>query len=286
MATTSYSAARDARAALGQRLREIRQGSGLSGRRLAELAGWHESKISKIEHARQSPSVEDIRAWCRQCGTSPHTVEEVVAELHAVAGMWIEWRRMERGGLRQAQESVHPMYERTRNFRFYCSSFLPGIVQTEAQTEVILRAIMRRRRLPDDIEDAVAVRMERHRFLRKGARRFSILIEESALRCGIGSADAWAGQLGHLISVSSLPSVSLGVIPFGVGREAAWPVESFYMFDDVEVNVELVSGYLTVTQPREIEMYAQVFAELSALAVFGVPARLLMSKAIEATTTE
>jgi hypothetical protein len=223
--------------------------------------------------------------WCRNCGTGRRVAEEVVAALHAVEGMWIEWRRMERGGLRRAQESVHPTYERTRRFRFYCSSILPGIVQTEAHTEVILRAIMRRRDLPDDIDDAVAVRMERQRFLRRGDHRFSILVEESALRCGIGRADVWAGQLGHLLSVSSLPSVSLGVIPFGVGREAAWPVESFYLFDDAEVNVELVSGYLTVTQPREIEMYAQTFSELAELAVFGARARRLISEAIEVTAT-
>ncbi len=90
------------------------------------------------------------------------------------------------------------------------------------------------------------------------------------------------GQLGHLLGVASLPSVSLGVIPFGVGREAAWPVESFYMFDDIEVNVELVSGYLSVTQPREIDLYAQAFAELSKLAVHGAKARALITSAIAA----
>jgi hypothetical protein len=78
-----------------------------------------------------------------------------------------------------------------------------------------------------------------------------------------------AGQLGHLISASALPSVSLGLIPARPDREIAWPVEGFWMFDDDQVAVELVSGHLTVTQPREIEMYAQAFAELSDIAVFG-----------------
>ena len=39
------------------------------------------------------------------------------------------------------------------------------------------------------------------------------------------------------MSVSTYLSVSLGVIPFGVGRDAAWPVESYYVFDGAEVNV-------------------------------------------------
>jgi transcriptional regulator with XRE-family HTH domain len=286
MLTTSHSAAQQARAALGQRLREIRVEAGLTGRALAALAAWHESKVSRIEHGRQPPAVDDIRAWCRHCRAPRRIAEELIAALHAAEGMWIDWRRMERAGLKQAQESVGPMYERTRRFRFYTSSFLPGIVQTEAHTAVVLRAIARRRNVPDDIDDAVTVRMRRKRFLRRGDHRFSILVEESALRCGIGDADVWAGQLGHLLTVASLPSVSLGVIPFGIGREAAWPVESFYMFDDTEVNVELISGYLTVTQPREIAMYAQAFAELAELAAYGTNARRLITEAIEATTAQ
>ena len=54
------------------------------------------------------------------------------------------------------------------------------------------------------------------------------------------------------------------------------------MFDDERVCVELVSGYLTVTQPREIAMYAQVFNELAAQAVYGPDARALIDAAIRA----
>src|SRR6266498_1674286 len=62
------SAAQEAREALGTRLREIRTEAGLTGRVLAQVAGWHFSKVSKIEHGRQPPSVLDIRAWCKHCG--------------------------------------------------------------------------------------------------------------------------------------------------------------------------------------------------------------------------
>lgn len=61
-----------------------------------------------------------------------------------------------------------------------------------------------------------------------------------------------AGQLGQLITVASLPSVSVGIIPMGLDRDAVWPVEDFWIFDDRQVNVELVSGWLTLTQLREI----------------------------------
>jgi hypothetical protein len=40
--------------------------------------------------------------------------------------------------------------------------------------------------------------------------------------------------------------------------------------------VELISGYLTVTQPTEIALYAQMFARLGEIAVYGSHARDLI----------
>ena len=181
----SSSSAWQARQALGARLGELRKDAGLSGRVLARLCGWHESKVSRIEHARTAPSADDIRAWCERCGQRAET-GDLITFLRAVEGMFIEWRRMERTGLRRAQEAVLPLWERTRLFRAYSSWLVPGAVQTSAYTTAVLRAIAARRELPDDVEDAVAVRADRLRLLREGDHRFLVLIEESVLRNVIG----------------------------------------------------------------------------------------------------
>jgi transcriptional regulator with XRE-family HTH domain len=277
----SSSSAWHARETLGARLGEIRMDAGLTGRALAHLCGWHESKVSRIEHAKTAPSAEDIRTWCEHCG-APTQAHDLVAFLRSVEGMFIEWRRMERTGLRHAQESVLPLWERTRLFRTYSPWLVPGAVQTEAYTRAVLRSFAERRDLPDDVEDAVAVRTDRLRLLHEGGRRFAVLIEEPVLRNVIGGADVMAGQLGHLITVAALPSVSVGIIPMGLDRDVMWPVEDFWIFDDKQVNVELVSGWLTITQPREIAMYAQAFAKLSDLAAGGAHARKLITAAIDA----
>src|SRR5207244_3811116 len=109
---TSSSSAQQARQLLADRLGELRRDAGLSGRDLARRCGWHASKSSRIENARTPPSADDIRAWCRACGV-PDQVADLVATLRAVEGMFVEWRRMERAGLRQAQEARLPLYERT-----------------------------------------------------------------------------------------------------------------------------------------------------------------------------
>ena len=100
----SSSSAWQARQALGARLGEIRKDADLTGRALALLCGWHESKVSRIEHARTAPSADDIRSWCEHCGAVGET-EDLLTFLRTVEDMFIEWRRMERTGLKRAQEA-------------------------------------------------------------------------------------------------------------------------------------------------------------------------------------
>ncbi|WKK26285.1 helix-turn-helix transcriptional regulator [Streptomyces olivoreticuli] len=277
---TSSSSVQQAREALGKRLREIRKDSGLTARELAARAGWHESKCSRIENGRTGPSDHDLRVWALLCGAEDRTAD-LIATARNIDGAYVEWRRMERSGLRRAQESVIPVWERTRKFRAYSSWLVPGPLQTRAYIESLLRSIRDRRALPDDLAAAVQVRVDKQRILYEGPHRFAVLLEESALRHRIGGAATMAGQLGHLLSVATLPNVSLGVIPLSADRTALWPVEDFWIFDDAQVNVELVSAFLTITQPHEISMYARTFLGLADLAVYGAPARALITAAID-----
>ncbi|MET9070929.1 helix-turn-helix transcriptional regulator [Streptomyces sp. NPDC004232] len=281
MSSVSSSSVKQARQALGRRLREIRKDAGLTSRELARRAGWHESKCSRLENGHTLPSDADIRAYTAHCAARGETAD-LIATARGIEGAYIQWRRMERAGLKRAQQSVAPLFERTRRFRVYQSWVIPGLLQSDAYTRAVLSTVARLRDVPDDIDDAVAVRMDRQRILRSGDRRFAMLVEEWVLRTVIGDSDTMAGALGHLISVASLPSVSLGVIPLGTPRGAGWPVESFTMYDDAQVNVELVSAHLTVTQPGEIAEYSKTFAELSAIALYGVRARALITAAIDA----
>ena len=275
------SSVQQAREALGARLREIRNDAGLTGQGLAGRAGWHSSKVSRIELGTQNPSPDDIRAWCLHCGAEAQT-RDLLASLQAVDGMWVEWSRLERGGLRRAQEVVLPLYERTKNFRAYDSWLIPGVLQTADYTTALLEAIAARRDVPgDDIPEAVAVRMARQKIIHEGEHRFAIVLEESVLRSRIGGVDTMAGQLGHLLAVASLPSISLGVIPMTAIRTLR-AVEGFWIFDDERVNVELVSGWLTITRLREIAAYARAFAQMAAMAVYGPRARSLVTAALAA----
>jgi transcriptional regulator with XRE-family HTH domain len=281
MPASPSSSAQAARQALAARLRDLRLDAELTVRELADRAGWSHSKVSRIENARTTPSPQDIRTWTEACQAWDQA-EDLTAALRTVEGAWIEWRRMERAGLKAAQQSVRPLYERTRAFRAYDSWLIPGLLQTAPYTRALLHSVRRRRGLPvNDVEAAVAERMDRQRVLRE-RRTFAFLIEEAVLRSGIGGLEVMRDQLWHLLAASVLPAVSLGIVPMTPDRSAMRPVEGFWIFDREQVAVELVSGYLTITQPREIDMYAQTFSELANLAVYGEPARALIRRAIVA----
>ncbi|MFE5738757.1 helix-turn-helix domain-containing protein [Streptomyces celluloflavus] len=266
-----------ARQVLADRLRELFKDAGLEGKDLAALCGWHPSKVSRISTAKAQPSEDDIRAWCRACGAEDQA-GDLIASLRAVEGMWLTWRRLERAGLKRSQEERLPLYQRTRRFRSYCSWALPGLLQTYQYTEDVLRTIQRQRVATDDVADAVAARMERQRVLHEGQRLFAFLIEEPVLRNTLSAGDDQEEQLEHLLTVCGLPNVSLGVVPVAQ-RRPHLPVENFWIYDNAQVNVELVSGYLTLTQPSEVKAYADTFATLAGIAAYGDRARALILRA-------
>ncbi|WP_405580224.1 helix-turn-helix domain-containing protein [Streptomyces sp. NBC_01190] len=278
MSESPSAAVQAARHQLAVRLREIRKGAGLTSTELARRLEWYPSKVSRIEHARTPPSVTDIRAWCGACDAT-READDLVASAQSADSLYVEWRRVQRTGLRQLQEARTELYERTGFFRVYCSNVIPGLFQTPAYATALLSSIARFHRAPDDVEDAVTARMERSRVLFTGGRRFAVLVEESVLRSRIGDSSTMAGQLGYLLTLMSAPSVSLGIIPFAAPRPV-WPLETFNVFDDARVHVELLSAAVKVTAPSEVEQYIRAYRELGTAAVFGAAARELITNAI------
>jgi transcriptional regulator with XRE-family HTH domain len=279
---SSSSSAQQARQALAAQLRDIRLGAGLTGRALAAGAGWHGvSKVSKIEHGARSPSAEDVRGWCQVCGVSPGRTEELLAEQRAVAGMWVSYQRLNQAGLRKAQESIRPAFERATLVRSYQPKIIPGLLQTAEYTTAMLEdARARQGAARDDIADAVAERIDRQKVLRQAGHQFAFVIEEPVLRYRVCDAQVLHDQLLHLQDVARLPQVRLGVIPVLADRRTAFPREGFVMFDTELVTVELVSGVLSVTQPREVAMYVCDFTDLARVAVYGRAVRSLITDAL------
>jgi transcriptional regulator with XRE-family HTH domain len=268
-----------ARRQLADRLREVRLDAGITKRELAARCEWSEAKSSRIENARTAPSDEDIKAWCRACGAEEQAPDLVAANRQADS-MYVQWRRLQRTGLKRLQQSTVPLYARTRHFKIYCSNVVPGFLQTPGYATALLRAIATFRGLPDDVAEAVTARIDRSRVLRESGRTFAIVLEEAVLRYRLGDAGVMAGQLGSLLSAMDLPTVSLGIIPAGVARNM-WAIESFTVFDDQRVDHEPLSASVKITAPDEVAQYLAAFGLLHQQAVYGAEARALVVQAIE-----
>ncbi|WP_062211436.1 helix-turn-helix transcriptional regulator [Streptomyces sp. NBRC 109706] len=280
MTASPSSSVQAARKAVADRLKEIRRDANLTAKSVAERTGWYKSKVSRLENAVTPPSDDDIRAWCAAC-EADGMVADLIAASRSADNAYIDWRRLQRTGLRRLQESYIPLFERTQSFHIYCSNVVPGLLQTEGYATALLGSIAAFRGTPDDVSAAVAARLRRSRVVYGGNCRFALLVEESVLRHRVGGAEVMAGQLGHLLSVMATPSVSLGVIPFTADREM-WMVETFSIYDRRQAQVETLTAQVNVTAPSEVEQYVKAFGNFAKLAVYGSPARALITSAIDA----
>jgi transcriptional regulator with XRE-family HTH domain len=278
--TNPSSSAKQAQEALGVRLRELRKDAGLTARALAAATDQHFTRVSKIEHGVQTPSDQDIRSWCGACGAEGQTLD-LIATLRAVESAYLEFRRQGRAGMKRVL-GTHTLktYERTRVFRIYEHNVIPGLFQTAEYTAAMLSFWITFLDVPNDLEEAVATRMERQQVLYRGGRRFAVVLEEQALRTWFGTAETQAGQLDRLLAVVSLPNVSLGIVPMMTERFAVGST-GFWIFDDALVALSTPTASIEVNRPDEVDLYARMFEVLKASAVYGADARGLIIKAID-----
>lgn len=270
-----------ARQALGARLREIRQDADLTARALAAAAGWHYTKVSKLENGARTPSQTDIRDWCRVCDAQDQA-PDLIATARNVETSYTEWRRQLRAGMRRSQAARLPVYERTRLFRLYEPALIPGILQTAQYAAAVIGSFMEFSHAASDLSQAVEARMEWQKII-YGDHEFQVILEEPALRTSAAGPAVMAGQLDRLLAVMSLPTMHLSIIPAAVER-LVMPSGGFLIFDDQMVQAETVSAELTVTQPQEIALYARRFTLLAQCAVTGPDARALIQHALSEIT--
>ncbi|WP_254711042.1 DUF5753 domain-containing protein [Streptomyces lunaelactis] len=206
---------------------------------------------------------------------------EIAQSLNAEP-IYSEWRHQVRSGLKQLQDSYVEFFHNTQLFRIYSSTLVPGLLQTEGYAAALLSTIADFREIPNDGAEAATARVERSRVIHEQGHRFVLLVEEAALHYQLGDGDAMAAQLDYLLTAGAVPSVSLGVIPMATPQRRLWPQETFNMYDDTLVSVELLSAQVDITQPSEIALYLKAFEELRTMAVYGQSARALIVKAIDA----
>jgi len=251
---------------------------------LAESLAWVGSKISKIENGKQTPTDQDIRAWTGATGTEDEA-ESLLAALHNLELQHAEWQRLLRGGLKSHQLTLSQQDEKTRLFRGFENTVVPGLLQTSEYARARFAAAVLVHKVPNDINEAVKQRMQRQEMLYRPDKRFHIVMTESVLRYRLMSIDIILGQLDRLLAVASMRNIKLGVIPFHT-QYVTDPRHGFWLLDDELVRVETYSAELNLRQPEEIQLYSRIFEQHAAVASYGPAARAIIGRVLQELADE
>jgi transcriptional regulator with XRE-family HTH domain len=266
----------EARNALGKRLRELRVAAKLSGKELAESLFWVGSKISKIENGKQTPTDDDIKDWTRATKSEGQTAS-LLAALHNLELQHAEWHRVLKAGVKSHQLTMSQLDEKTKFYRGFENTVIPGLIQTPEYARARFAQVVMVHRVPNDINEAVKVRMQRQEMLYRPDKRFHFVITEAALRYRLVSPDIMIGQLDRLMAMTSMRNVKLGIIDFKT-QYVTDPRHGFWVYDDHLVQFESYSAEINLRQPQEIELYSGIFEHLAAVASYGSEARAIISR--------
>lgn len=269
----------DDRSVLVARLRELREEAGLSTTRLAAALGWSQSKVSKIENRRTKPSVADVQAWA----VATHAPSDVTAELvdaaESIQVASIIWDRTLSGGRAEHQRTIGRLLHDAEQVQVFQHAVVPGLLQTAEYARNVLT-------LSDvfgvgDTSRATAARIERQVVLYEQDRTFDFLISETALRFRAAPPGALAAQYEKILSVATLPAVSIAILPVDLRPSMvhAHPFVLYTLPDNTRlVTIETYTREMTLTDPEEVDVYSRVYRSLLADALTGESARRFLTE--------
>jgi transcriptional regulator with XRE-family HTH domain len=226
----------DPRDLLANDLRALRVKSGLASKALATAAGWQPSKVSRIESGEQLPAADDITTWLRVTGAPSGRTHRVLALLRAAQEVRRSerlWKRRMRQGQATVQAGYNELVERARQIRHFETVYIPGLLQTPDYARRVLDEMVALQGLEvADVDEAVAVRMQRQAFLYDRSKHFEFLLAEPVIRWLLCPAEVMRAQIDRLQTVLGLPNVRFGILPMGVVLATA-PQNSFQLYDDL-----------------------------------------------------
>lgn len=258
---------------LSQELRDLRGKARLSGAEAARRAGITQSKVSRAETGAFLPSEDDVRQLCRVYGAEPevqHRLLEMTRDLReeSTSARVI----LQRGGA-WMQQRIGKLEAAASRIRTFTPAAVHGLVQTRDYASALFGDSMP----PDDIARTVSARLDRQHVLTSG-RTFEFLMAEGSLRWNMGGAHVMAGQLDHLIGVSRLANVRVGVIPWTTPANVP-ALHGFTIYDSRAVLLGTQTATAIMTSRRDVIDYEAHWDELTPLAAWGDAARSVLAQA-------
>ncbi|MGY1897164.1 helix-turn-helix domain-containing protein [Nocardia gipuzkoensis] len=258
------------RIALGGRLRQLREGCGISREAAGDAIRGSHAKISRLELGRTGFKERDLRDLLSLYGVVDPAERETYFELARRAndpGWWQHYSDL----LPAWFETYLGLEQAATTIRTYEAQFVPGLLQTADYARAVIQLGN-----SDETERRVAIRMRRQEILdRVAAATLWAVIDENALRRPVGGMEVLREQIEHLLVMADRPSIRIQVLPYSAGgHSAAGGPFSILRFPEPEladiVYTEQLTSSLYFDKQRDVELYMSVMNRLSVEALSPV----------------
>lgn len=256
---------------LGEELRRLRDLAGLTSGEAARMAGWHQSKVSRIETGRSSVSPQDVTLLLDLYDVRDKALRDLLATLAgrgSSRGWWHDFRDV----LPVEYRDFISLETGATRVRTLENSVVPGLLQTADYARALTRDVMPH--LPEhEVEALVDVRTTRQAVLRQDPPlELWAVLDEAVLRRGVGGAQVMEGQLRRLEEASELPHVRVQVLPFSAGGHTgvtnSFVIFSFPRIADLDVVVvDHLTSSLYVDRKEDVAAYTAAYTRLRARAL-------------------
>ncbi|MFJ3285472.1 helix-turn-helix domain-containing protein [Streptomyces sp. NPDC086669] len=262
--------------ALGMRLRALRREAGLTGAVLAQRARVGQPTVSKVENGRMVPSLEVLDRLSHALDLDETTTREVRDLLAAVEATPVS------GGPEGAEPStgaaVDEEVRSARLVRSFQCVVLPAMLQSAEYARHVFESAPDA--TPESVGRAVAARVDRQSVLYEPGRESVFVLTEGVLRTWPGTPALMLAQLDRLLTVESLSTVRLGVIPWR-RPVPVLPRHGFTLCDRRAVVVERFGAELVSTDATELSSYEDTFDRFERAAIFGEDVRKLLLQVMQ-----
>ncbi|MEU4669364.1 helix-turn-helix transcriptional regulator [Amycolatopsis sp. NPDC023774] len=198
---------------LGASLRAARVGAHYGVRELARRIGVSPSLVVHWELGSRVPTAEDVSGVLGALGVVGDEKQRILNLAHGSAEEgWIAYGRP---GTPNQLHCLVACEQAAKAMVEWSPLGIPGLLQTAGYARALLESTGL---AAAEVERRIAVRLERRKLI-VGADPlpFEALVGEAALRDTVGTAATMAGQLRSLASLSARPTITIRVVPSGIG---------------------------------------------------------------------
>jgi transcriptional regulator with XRE-family HTH domain len=248
---------------LSRRLTELRIATGYTANHVCDILNWGRGKVGRFEANQwKRPEMSDIRDLFRVYDVPAGTQEEL--EDLAIRARGRPWWR----DYPEIFDNEFPGFENdATRIRVFMPLILPGLLQTPAYVEALMRAGSRP---PAWREKALATRLRRQEILQRGdatAPALNAVITEASLMYRWGTRADRYEQVVHLTEIGSRHNVELRIQRFIDGPYPGMhSMINIFGYPDAEpslVYMETDYAIEEVSNAESVNAYVQAFGRAS-----------------------